>query len=676
MRKKKYKHNPTLSIISRKSTPPAHTSNLIPRNNNAQIQTIIRQNCFPTTNDPIISHRQLHNNMNKILTIAICITTIIHTHQTKEPFTNNKLENTGIFFEEIGQIAFFYKQIKLVSKIDIPETEELTTLLLNCNEHLKTLCEEVLTKNPTDLCKPFRKEIKWHILQIQRQQNKLKIMYGRQKRGLIDIGGKISKFVFGTMDNEDSDIIYESLKNLENGQNQLLELEKQQVMVVQSNFEALTKPITELQNETYEIEQKLNELIIKSNQQNEFFERQNQLNHQVSELSSLILGQCLHVTRLQDEATEIILAIEGKVLHPLVIPFPKLTEIIKDIQEDQNKKMDEHEIIKQLANVEHIETKGRLIVKITIPILGREEFTLRKPYLLPIKMNQGYISYNTNTEYIATNEDNTKAIEMNTKEIENCKTISTDSDQKLLICQHTQPILSSTSSHCIVNMYINPLIARKDCDIIPAHPTNSLVKLTSMNTWLYSIQKTTTIIITCGNHTETLQLLGEGTLKFMTSCKVSTKDFTINVTGDEKTVKIQQPKFLEPLNDTSEDINHTTNNKPPKSMQPLKLMEHYNHNERFLEETHRISHMKDTINRIEQNRVQNNIKRTSDTLIISISISTTIVVILIIIITYKKCTRIRYKPTTVEMKEYKKNKTKARGNHSNETDENQGVEII
>lgn len=132
-----------------------------------------------------------------------------------ETFILQKLENTAGIFERINTTIFFNKQFDLITEVNIPETRQLTAALIDCSEYLTTLCEEILKYEPGDLCKPVKREIQWHINRIIIQNNKLQAMYGRQKRGLLDIGGKTSKLVFGTMDSEDANKIYDNLQNLQ-----------------------------------------------------------------------------------------------------------------------------------------------------------------------------------------------------------------------------------------------------------------------------------------------------------------------------------------------------------------------------------------------------------------------------------------------------------------------------
>ena len=512
-------------------------------------------------------------------------------------FIQRNITNSGVIFEKISDINFFSKTLKIVTKFDLPEADELTEILLECNKHLKTLCDELLEQNPADLCKPFRAELKWHMTQILKQNTKLKEMYGRQKRGLLDIGGKLTKFVLGTMDSEDSNKIYESISTLENGQTKLLQLENQHIAVLKSNFDALSKPIAQLQNETEEIRTKLNQLIKRSNDQNEFFDRKSQLNQQVNELMSLLLIQCLHINRIQSEATEIIMTIGNKQISPLIITHDKIIETIKQSTEDKITKMESHSVIRQIAETTYTEINGQIVIKISIPMIEEEDYTLHKSYLIPFITESGYKTYHDNAEYLAVNKLKNKFIELRSSDISKGKVINQQLEDNFILCQHIHPIYSNPQTHCIPSLFINPLAKTSECELIPAQPINAIIKMENTNTWLYSIQKLTDMIIECGRITEHIKVQYEGTLTFLTKCKVSTKDFTAEVAGNPTEVEISQPVRQQDVERYR--VNFEANKEQSiNTTQRIRLIDSRNHNQDFLTEINKINQLKNTAEKV------------------------------------------------------------------------------
>lgn len=86
------------------------------------------------------------------------------------------------------------------------------------------------------------------------------------KRGLINIVRSVSKFLFGAMDDEDSQKIYNKLNNLHRNDEATMEVVKHQTAVISSNFNVLSKPINAIASENEQIRTRLDNLINEYNE--------------------------------------------------------------------------------------------------------------------------------------------------------------------------------------------------------------------------------------------------------------------------------------------------------------------------------------------------------------------------------------------------------------------------
>ena len=59
-------------------------------------------------------------------------------------------------------------------------------------------------------------------------------MNSRQARGLFNFVGKVSKALFGTLDDDDAQLYHEHIERLEQGTTTLTQLMKHQLMIVKS----------------------------------------------------------------------------------------------------------------------------------------------------------------------------------------------------------------------------------------------------------------------------------------------------------------------------------------------------------------------------------------------------------------------------------------------------------
>ena len=517
---------------------------------------------------------------------------ILTTHYaiiSGENFNVQQINNDGIFFEKINEINFYTECFNIITKINIPDTDTITKSLIECYNHLKTLCAELTDGNPNDLCKPFMRELKWQTTQIQRQTNKLREMFGR-RRGLINAGGKLSKFIFGTMDSDDEEEIYMKLNRLSDNQGKLLEIQNQQITLIKSNFEEVTRPILQLQTETEEIEKKLNQLIDKKND----LERKQNLIHQVAELSSLILVQYMHINEMQNEANEIITMLNINKLHPLITTQENITNILRENRKRYSTKIETHDIQRQIIKTDFIEIKGQIIVKITIPVIVEEEFVLFKPHIFPY-LNQGtYEIYEIETEYIAVNLEKTKTIELNTEEIDKCQQIKNKLEEAFILCPHTQPILSTRNQHCITTLFMSLENKRDNCRTIPATPTNTIVKLKNTNSWLYSVHEVTKLTIKCDNQTENIQIINEGLLTFSKTCTVTSKDFTARVNGYPRKIELENQDIQITSREEKTETRPNSGVKPTK-IEKLQLIDHRDRNRKFVQESNKINEQNQSI---------------------------------------------------------------------------------
>jgi len=593
--------------------------------------------------------------------LILLVVTVHYAATIEENFNLQQINNDGIFFEKISELNLYSRKLQIVTKITIPKTETITDSLAECYGYLKTLCEELTIKNKNDLCNPFLKELKWQITQIRRQTQKLNEMYGRKKRGLVDAGGKLSKFIFGTMDADDAAEIHTSLNNLQNNQVKLLELQNQQIAVIRSNYETVTKPIAELQNETEEIEKKLNLLIQRTNDQGEFIARAQGLEHQVAELSSLIIIQCMHVNQMQEEADEIITSLNIRKLHPLIVSQKTITEIVLKNNEDSHKKILRHDIQRQIIETDFMESNGQIVIKVTIPTIDEEEFALFKPYVIPRSTEEGYSIYKINTEYIAINNEKTKTIELHTEEIEKCKQIQDNLDKAFILCQHTQPILSTRTQHCITTLFLNPTIENNNCESIPTIPANTIIKLKNSNSWLFLLSEKTKLTITCDGETKNIQITNEGILTFFKPCTVTTKDFTVMVSGYQKKLEIEQQQIA--VQSSEEETQLKPMDKKQVEFKKLQLIDHKEHNRNFIDESNKINNLK----KISESINLQNEQRDSKIKIAGVSVTTIIIIVAIvnIILMYKRAAT-RATKITVNNQQPPGNKTREVGSRETE----------
>lgn len=131
-----------------------------------------------------------------------------------EQWTRN-LDNTNLFFHHIGKMKFETGSFKVVKQVDLKLLESQINRVKIDTINFENLCLDSKCINAYEnTTSPLQ-------VQVQKLQQDLNSIYAlmgsyrRNKRALNFVGTGL-KWMFGTMDNDDSDYIQEVLQNLGN----------------------------------------------------------------------------------------------------------------------------------------------------------------------------------------------------------------------------------------------------------------------------------------------------------------------------------------------------------------------------------------------------------------------------------------------------------------------------
>ena len=82
----------------------------------------------------------------------------------------------------------------------------------------------------------------------------------KQKRGLFNFVGKISKALFGTMDDKDAQFYHDQIERFEQGTTTLTQLMKQQLMIVKSTLCTFNEMLTDVEYNEIKMREGLSQL--------------------------------------------------------------------------------------------------------------------------------------------------------------------------------------------------------------------------------------------------------------------------------------------------------------------------------------------------------------------------------------------------------------------------------
>jgi hypothetical protein len=161
-------------------------------------------------------------------------------------------ESPGVYFEDLGHATLSNTAWIIVVYVPIQTTDSETSDLEQHVHYIDRTCSRTIVKNWT-ACSNFSDIMAHKPQQIRKTQQLLSdIAQGgeggrRHKRGLFNFVGKISKTLFGTMDDDDAQFYHDQIERLEQGTTTLTQLGKRQLIIVKSTLCAFNETLTDIE---------------------------------------------------------------------------------------------------------------------------------------------------------------------------------------------------------------------------------------------------------------------------------------------------------------------------------------------------------------------------------------------------------------------------------------------
>ena len=368
---------------------------------------------------------------------------------------------------------------------------EFKPLILQFNiiKNLYTILEKSLVQN--NVTKDFKENLhftnsnnlimhaQYLLSQLEIKLNNIKPR-NRSKRGLINVGGKIAKWLFGTLDSDDGEKYDKAINDLRNSQNSYKNEIKMQT--------SLTKQLIEHYNNTIMLFTK-NQNQIKRHI--ETFERN--INKTIIDLTIFLRVQntllqiilnCQNFITFLDNLEDAIMFAKLNTLHSAVIQASDLQQIIISLTalygENKIINFQNFENYYQLAGLEVRFINDKIIFAIHIPIFLKDNFKMYN--LFPIPLNHTIII--PKSPYLIMSTD------LQQYQEEDCPKI-----EDTYICENH---LEAQKNECLTNLIKNAEI--QNCQIIKAKITKSIFKsITNQYILIIPFEQNTKIYKNCSN---------------------------------------------------------------------------------------------------------------------------------------------------------------------------------
>lgn len=222
-----------------------------------------------------------------------------------------------------------------------------------------------------------------HLIEISRNKVNNLVPHLRSKRGLLNIVGKTSKWLFGTLDSDDAVKYDTALKTLTQNQNSINNEIKLQTSLTKNLIENYNRTITTLDKNQRQIEIRLQYL-----QENDKLNFDNVITYILAQntLEQIVLN-CQNLISFIDNLEDAIMFAKLNTLHNSVISLSELQEIIKHLIliYGQNKipKFQNLLTYYQIASLQVSFENNKVMFIIHFPILDSEIYEYFHVYPVP-----------------------------------------------------------------------------------------------------------------------------------------------------------------------------------------------------------------------------------------------------------------------------------------------------
>lgn len=389
------------------------------------------------------------------------------------------LNNAKIFLEHIDKCYFFNEEIKVSV---IVNTAELTTqqdLIENSIKVLDVQCQ------PHCLHKPEIQNLKNRFKNVQNIAKQLRILtHTRQRRGLLNIVGSVTKSLFGTLDEEDLILINQNIDKLFESNNKLKTVVSNQTALIQrilndTRIQDIAKIEEQVMNTTDELQKTRLTVSLIMHLETAISD----LHIQIDELiNSIILGKQGIISSQMINPELFLQTFENitrnNMIHNTIEPVTENFQLLLDI-----------------SSLTLWTRQDKIIFSISTPIVENDEWTIQKVHPIPHKQDNVFLAPLIELSYFISTHD--QYITTDSEYIQkHCKKTAL-----LYLCKRNQPTHSKIgSTNCQLEL-INRGNSIKLCPLVLFRIKElTFVPLETSNNYLVIPEKPIIIESLCKTH--------------------------------------------------------------------------------------------------------------------------------------------------------------------------------
>lgn len=441
-------------------------------------------------------------------------------------------DQAGIYSESIGTMTTVRKTWRLVTFIDLaPYFIQRDRLEFGVNEVLG-FCGNSTCINSQELVLIQRRLTGLKISQEEISEMLTATRRNKRSLGPLKYVGKLSRFLFGQLNEDDKEVIDMQIKYLARSDQTILNVIANQTQIVKNQF---LKAGTLVNNVTESIINEIGRMTNDFSLINDRFKQVEQV-QKIMSATSVLSRELTDLEYDSDLLTNaIIFAREGQ-LHPRLFTHQNLVDLRAAIYNDEIGMalplLENDLTISGLARISKIISyiTGKIITFVLeIPVVTREPFSIYQHFPLPMDQhfNNTYAYISPPNPYVALSTDRDKYIMLSATDLHSCRSLNSQ-----FICS-SRPIYHVTeNSPCEIRLlshYKSNGDIFRNCRIflkILEEPV--FTKLSQLNSWLFTSPGETRMNVICKHdQMSTINLHGNGILQLHQGCTGKTNTVTL-----------------------------------------------------------------------------------------------------------------------------------------------------
>ena len=440
----------------------------------------------------------------------------------------------GVYFEHLGHATLSHTAWTIIVYVPLYTIDDATFNLEQYVQYIDQTCTKMTVRNWT-ACMHFG-DIMTHRLRHIKNTRQLLVDITQTKdgskrptRGLFNAIGKVSKALFGTMDDDDAQFYHEQIEHFEQGTKTLTHQMKQQLMIIKSTLGMFNGTVTDIEYN----EAKMREELIQLQRHVEDFSAQLanatyllSLKIAIESYIAKALDASQIVQRTLDVLVDNIAEAQKGLLPPRVLSPVQLLESLRnsvpsfptDTALPFPLGKDYLFLLHQLSDVHVYFYEKRLAYVISVPLINKKVFTMWRMVPIPLPVNHDHFVYiDVRDSVLCLDQTKQFYFTMQDSELTHCKPTELDK----FVCTHQRTLLSTSAMEsCALSLFLKRDTPSPVCDTRVVKLTNTVWTQLSNNAWIFYAPQPDVITLLCQDaRSVDISLTGIGRLQILPGCK-------------------------------------------------------------------------------------------------------------------------------------------------------------